>query len=261
MGAMTATYFALKFPNLPKIILIPLLIIAGFVAGGLWALIPGLLKAKYKVSEIIIGIMLNYIGIGLVGVSLQTFLQDPNNAFPMSELLGENATLGLLIPSTRLHTGLIVMILAVIAIYFYVWRTPQGFEMRACGESKRASHCAGISVYKNVILSALISGGLAGIAGMIEVAGLHHQLIEGISPNYGYTAIMVSLLGGNHPVGILLSAIGISALQVGSLSMQRSAGVPNAISTIILGITILFVIAKPYIRSLMMKKGGQYESE
>lgn len=120
----------------------------------------------------------------------------------------------------------------------------------------RASYVAGISVYRNVILSALISGGLAGVAGMIEVAGIQGQLIEGLSPNYGYTAIMVALLGRNHPFGILASAIGISMLQVGSLSMQRSSGIPNSISTIILGLVILFVIARPLIERMIKKNEG-----
>lgn len=256
IGAIAGTIIALSFPELPKLIMIPLLVLAGFAAGGLWALIPGLLKAKYNVSEIIVGIMLNYIAIGLVGVSLQTFLRDPNSTFPMSAMLGENATLGILIPSTRLHSGIIIALLFVGAVYLFIWRTTTGFQMRASGESMRASYVAGISVYRNVILSALISGGLAGVAGMIEVAGIQGQLIEGLSPNYGYTAIMVALLGRNHPFGILASAIGISMLQVGSLSMQRSSGIPNSISTIILGLVILFVIARPLIERMIKKNEG-----
>lgn len=253
IGAIAGAMFALAFPTMPKIIMIPLLVLIGFLAGGLWALIPGLLKAKFNISEIIVGIMLNYIAIGIVGISLQTFLKDPNSAFPMSEMLGENASLGLLIPSTRLHSGFIITLFFVIIVYIFIWRTSYGYQMRACGESMRTSYVAGISVYKNVILSALISGGLAGIAGMIEVAGVQGQLIEGLSPNYGYTAIMVALLGRNHPVGILISAIGISMLQVGSLSMQRSSGIPNSISTIILGLVILFIIGRPSIERFLSK--------
>ncbi len=254
IGAMAGTLFALSFPGLPKGIMIPSLVIVGFLSGGIWALIPGLLKAKYNISEIIVGIMLNYVAIGIVGISLQTFLRDPDNTFPMSKMLGENATLKILFSSTRLHSGVLIALLFVLITYLFIWRTSFGFQMRACGESMRTSYVAGISVYKNVILSALISGGLAGVAGMIEVAGVQGQLIEGLSPSYGYTAIMVALLGANHPLGILISAIGISALQVGSLSMQRSSGIPNSISTIILGLVILVVIARPMIERLLKSK-------
>ncbi|MGO4988288.1 ABC transporter permease [Gallicola sp. Sow4_E12] len=260
IGAMAGTIFALSLPSLPKLIMIPALVIVGFIAGGIWALIPGLLKVKFNISEIIVGIMLNYISIGIVGIALQTFLRDPNNAFPMSERLGENSVLSILLPSTRLHSGIIIALLFVVLIYLLIWRTSTGYQMRVCGESMRAGQVAGVSIYKNIILSALISGGLAGVAGIIEVAGVQGQLIEGLSPSYGYTAIMVALLGANHPLGIFTSAIGISALQVGSLSMQRSSDIPNSIATIILGIAILLVIARPSIdRIISLKRGTENE--
>ena len=116
--------------------------------------------------------------------------------------------------------------------------------MRAVGLNKRASLCAGISVTRNIVLSSLISGGLAGVAGVCEVAGLHHRLIEGLSPSYGYLAIIVALLGGNRPLRIVFSAIGIAALQVGSMSMQRGAGVPTSIASIIMGLLVVMILAR-----------------
>ena len=116
--------------------------------------------------------------------------------------------------------------------------------MRAVGLNRRASLCSGISVGNHLVLSALISGGLSGIAGVPEIAGLHHRLIEGISPSYGYLAIVVSLLGKNHPVYIIFSALGIAALQVGSMAMQRSSGVPTSIASIIMGLLVVMILAR-----------------
>lgn len=256
MGAIAATYFALSFPNLPKILMIPLLIVVGFIAGGIWSLIPGILKAKFKISEIIVSIMFNYIAINIVGIMVRTVLKDPNYPFPMSPNIPENAMLSNLMEATRLHSGIIIALIAAVVIYIFVWKTPTGYQMRTCGINPRASMCSGISVFRSIVLSALISGGLAGLAGVSEIAGLQHKLIEGISPNYGYTAIIVALLGRNHPLGVVFAAIGISALQVGSLAMQRSAGIPNSISSIIMGVIVLLILARKTIfKKLVLKEG------
>ena len=230
IGAMAGTFVALKFSELGVYILVPLMILGGFIVGGLWALIPGILKAKFKLSEVIICIMLNYIAINIIAIAVRTFLKDPSYNFPVSANFSKNAILPILIPQTRLHIGIIIGLLAAIIIYLFVWKTSKGFEMRSCGLNQRASFCSGIKVNKNIIISSLISGGLAGIAGVIEVAGVQHRLVEGLSPNYGYTAIIVALLGNNHPVGVVISAIAIAMLDVGTLSMQRTAGVPSSIS-------------------------------
>lgn len=256
MGAIAATYFALMLPNLPKLILIPIIMIAGFVVGGIWSLIPGILKAKLKISEVIVSIMFNYIAINIVGIMVRTILKDPEYPFPMSPMIPENAMFFTLIRSTRLHSGLIYALLSAVIIYIIVWKTPIGYEMRSCGSNPRASMCAGISVYRSIIISAVISGGLAGLAGVSEIAGLQHKLIEGLSPSYGYTAIIVALLGKNHPLGVVCAAIGISALQVGSLAMQRSAGVPDSISSIIMGVIVVLILARKTIfKKLAVEEG------
>lgn len=244
MGAVAVTAIAVSLPGLPKIILLPLCMIGGFVAGGVWALVPGVLKAKFGVSEVINTIMFNYIAIGLTGVLLQTVLKDPNGHFPVSAVLPEAASLSTLMKGARLHTGIIIALVCAVLVWLLVFKTPIGYQMRAVGQNKRACVCNGISVGRSIIFSSLISGGLAGIAGVCEIAGLHHKLIEGISPSYGYLAIIVALLGGNHPVGVVVSAVGIAALQVGSLSMQRAAGVPSAIASIIMGVVVVLILAR-----------------
>jgi len=244
MGAIAGTAVGIAFPGLPGPVLIPLMILAGFLLGGLWSVVPGFLKGRFGISEIIVTIMFNYIAINIVGMLVRTVMKDPDYAYPVSPKLPEQGLLPLLMQPTRLHAGLFVALLAAVAVYVLVWKTPAGFQMRAVGLNPRASLCSGISVYKNIILASLISGGLAGIAGISEVAGLHGRLLEGISPDYGYVAIIVALLGKNHPLGVVLAALGISALQVGSLSMQRAAGVPTAISSIVMGAVVLLILAR-----------------
>lgn len=244
MGSIAVTCLAFWFNDLPAILMIPLVILGGFALGGVWSVIPGFLKARFGISEVITTLMFNYIAISIVGILVRTVLKDPSNSLPMSAFLPDSAALPILMSSTRLHAGLLVALLCVVLIWVLVWKTPAGYEMRAVGLNPRACKCSGISVYKNIVLSSLLSGGLAGIAGVCEVSGLHHKLLEGISPGYGYIAIIVALLGKNHPLGVVVSALGIAALQVGSLGMQRMAGVPTSISSIILGVVVLLILAR-----------------
>lgn len=244
MGAIAASVVALFLPGLPKPVMLPLMVLAGFLLGGIWAVIPGFLKARFKISEVILTIMFNYIAINIVGILVRTILKDPDYPYPMSAEFPSAAFLTPLLQPTRLHSGLIIAFCCACLVYLLVWKTPLGFQLRAVGLNPRASMCSGISVYKCIIISALLSGGLAGIAGVSEVAGLHHKLLEGISPDYGYVAIIVALLGNNHPLGVVVAGLGIAALQVGSLAMQRSAGVPTAISSIIMGAIVLLILAR-----------------
>lgn len=244
MGAIAASGVALSLPGLPKIIVLPLMVLAGLLLGGIWAVIPGFLKAKFKISEVIVTIMFNYIAINILGILVRTIFKDPNYPYPMSPEFPSSAFLPPLLQPTRLHAGLLITLLCACLVYLIIWKTPLGFQLRAVGLNPRASKCSGISVYKSIIISALLSGGLAGVAGVSEVAGLHHKLLEGLSPDYGYVAIIVALLGNNHPVGVVMAGLGIAALQVGSLAMQRSAGVPTAISFVIMGIIVLLILAR-----------------
>ncbi|AET69595.1 ABC-type uncharacterized transport system, permease component [Desulfosporosinus orientis DSM 765] len=244
MGAIAVTGISFSLHGQPAIVLIPAVVLGGFLLGGVWSLIPGFLKARFGISEVITTLMFNYIALCIVGILVRTSLKDPASSLPMSAYLPEGATLPILLSATRLHAGLLIALICVFVIWLLVWKTPTGYEMRSVGLNPRACQCAGISVYKNIILSSLISGGLAGIAGVCEVSGLHHKLLEGISPGYGYIAIIVALLGKDHPLGVVISALGIAALQVGSLGMQRMAGVPTSISSIIMGVVVLLILAR-----------------
>lgn len=242
MGAIAATAVIVLIPKAPMLVIVTLCMFAGFILAGIWAIIPGFLKARFNLSEVINTIMLNYIAIFLVGILVRTVLQDPNSAFPMSVLFPKTSWLPIILPGSRLHLGIIIGLILALIVWFLLWKTKFGYEMRAVGVNSRGCLCSGISSQKNIVLSSLLSGGLAGIAGVCEVLGLHHKLLEGITPNYGYLAIIVALLGKNHPVGIILSSFFLAMIQVGSLSMQRSSGIPSSISSIILSIIVIIIL-------------------
>ncbi|MEA5029554.1 MAG: ABC transporter permease [Sphaerochaeta associata] len=244
LGAISITWLGMTFPTLPAPLMLVLSLVLGFLSGGLWALIPGLLKAKFGLSEVINTIMLNYIAINLVGILVRTSLKDPTYPYPMSPMLPASTNFLQLLSPTRLHAGLLLALVCAALVYLLMFQTTLGFCMRAVGLNARACQCSGIAVSKYVIISSLISGGLSGLAGVSEIAGLHHRLIEGISPSYGYLAIIVSLLGRNNPVGIVFASLGIAALQVGSMSMQRSSGVPTSIASIIMGLVVIMILSR-----------------
>lgn len=254
MGAVVTTYIGMYWTNLPGWLLLILSILIGFLVGGIWAMIPGILKAKFGISEVINTLMFNYIATGIVGILLQTGLKSPDAYFPVSSYIPKGMWLPTLIKGTRLSYGLLIALLCAVIVYVIIWKTWEGYKIRAVGLNGRACTCSGISTSRSIILSSLLSGGFAGLAGVCEITGLQHRLLDGISPGYGYLAIVAALLGGNNPFGIIFASIGIAIIQVGSQGMQRSAGVPTAISNIILGGVVLFILFKPYIEKLVSKK-------
>jgi simple sugar transport system permease protein len=260
MGAAAATVVGLLLPGLPIGILLPLAILASFAAGGFWSAVPGLLKARWGLSEVINTIMFNYIAINIVGILVRTVLKDPNYPLPMSPEPSAGMTLPTLLEGTRLHAGLLIALAAAFLVHLLMRKTRIGFTMRVVGLNPRAGRVAGISVRANVLVASLLSGGLAGVAGAVEVAGIHHKLLEGISPGFGYLAIIVSLLGKNNPAGIVAAALGIAILQVGSMSMQRQAGVPTSISWIIMGLLVLLILARTTFFRFLLKDTGEVRS-
>ena len=231
-----------------------LALIVGFLVGGLWALIAALFKAKLGISEIIVTIMLNYIAINFLGIAVRTFLMDPAGSVPQSVKFDPSVLLPQIIERTRLHAGFILAIVAVIIVWFVLEKTTIGYEIKVVGFNKRAAACNGISVMKNIVISAFLSGGLAGIAGAVELLAIQKKLIEGMSSNCGYTAVLIALMAGNHPVGVVVASIVMAAMQVGASSMQRQMGVPAAIVDILIGLVVLLILAKGVIRSKKTKK-------
>ena len=246
IGALAATITGVYLPLSSSLIAIPIMIIVSFLAGGCWAVIPGWLKSRFGVSEIITTIMMNYIAIFLISYAVHHPLRDPKGYLPQSRLLADPTLLPNLIAKTRLHLGIVLAIIGAILLYLIFRKTTLGYQMRVVGRNTLAAQFGGMNVGGIILLSMLISGGFAGLAGMGEVAGVHHRLLENISPGYGYTAIVIALLSYLHPLAVIIVSILFAGLIVGADAMQRVAGLPAALTFVVQGFVVLCVLGSEY---------------
>lgn len=257
MGGFAASGVALfvpqAFPNLPSWLLLPLMVVAGFVAGALWGMIPALLKAYLKVNEIIVTLMMNYIAVLWVEYLFYGPWKDPKGyGFPGSALFTQAAWLPRW-EGTRVHGGLIFAIVAAIAIWLILARTKWGYEIRVIGENPTAARYAGISLARNILLVMLISGGLAGLAGMAEVAGISHRLQKGLTVGYGFTAIIVAWLGKLNPGGVLVVAVLMAGLLVGGDQIQITMGLPASVASILQGSILFFMLGGAFLTDFRVR--------
>ena len=242
LGAIAGSGLALfVFPDAPAVLLLPATIAAGFLGGAVWGLIPGALRAFLRVNEVITSLLLNYVAILFADYLVYGRWRDPAGfGFPGTARLPEAAWL----PrwgTTRVHLGLLIGLAAALLLWVVLRRTRWGYEIAVTGENERAARYVGMPTARNVLLVMAVSGGLAGIAGIGEVAGLGHQLQRNLSPGYGYTAIIVAWLGRLNPIGIVLVAFLLAALLVGGDQLQMTMGLPAAIAPMLQG-TILFFL-------------------
>jgi len=254
MGAFAASWVALTYPEAPAWILLPAMFLAGFMAGGIWGLLPAIPRAFLKVNETITTLMMNYVAILWVNYLVYGPWKDPNGYnFPLSAPFSESAIIPAL-GSTRIHFGLVIGLVAAFIIHIMMRRTKWGFEVRVIGESPNAARYAGMSMVKNVLLVMFLSGGLAGIAGMSEVSGVIQRIQPEISAGYGYTAIIIAWLGKLNPWAIMLVSFLFGGLQVGGYSIQTS-GVPAAIVAMLQGAILFFVLGGEILNRYDIKFG------
>ncbi|MGQ9597139.1 MAG: ABC transporter permease [Thermoproteota archaeon] len=259
LGSMAATWVAL-FSNSPPSLTVVTMLLAGFVTGAVWAIFPALLKAKLGINEVIVTLMMNYISLRLLdyvvtgpwrGLTQWGFPQtDPFPSYAKFTFLG----------GTRIHYyTLILLIVSTLLLFILMSRTNIGYEIRFVGSNPEAARYAGVSVSKNIILVMLVSGGLAGIAGVGEVAGIHGRLTRGISPGYGYTAIIPAWLGGLDPMATLAASFFISGLMVGGDAIQVSLRLPSSLVYVFNGIILFFVISgEALVRyRIVLERGGR----
>lgn len=255
MGILAATLTATTLPHVPRYLLLTLVILAGAAGGGIWAAVAGTLRARLGVNEILSTVMLNYIAAQFYTYCLRGPMIDPGeletgSGTPQSVRLPENAILARLVPETRLHTGLLIALVLSVAVYFFLWHTTWGYRLRAAGAEAKAARYAGIGVERSLIAAMTLSGAFAGIAGAVEVSGLHHRAIENISAGYGFSGIVVALFGGLHPAGIVPAAAFFGLLLVGADMTQRSSGVPANMILVLQGVIILSIVsAKMYLNN------------
>ena len=247
-GGTAAALAGIYLSGLPPLVHLPLTLLAGIAGGAAVGFIPGVLKARLKVNEVIVTLMLNYILIQLSGFLVHGPLRDQASGITISPRLLESAWLPIIVPRTRFHLGILLALATALLLHWLLHKTVLGFRIRAVGANARAARTAGIPVESTIVLTMIISGALAGLAGATEVAGVQRRLVEAFSPGYGYLAIAVALLGNLEPLGIILSSILFAALLNGADAMQRTAGVPVPVIYIIEGLVILFIAVRDWRR-------------
>jgi len=250
VAALACVLAGYSITGLPWIIHLPLTIMAGALAGALWGAVPGFLKARFGAHEVINTIMMNYVAFRLTDYLLNGPMQRPGG-LPISYDVLPSAQLPTLFsPPVRLHWGFFLALAMAWFIYWFLWKTPLGMEIRMVGANPNASRYAGIRITAITVLTMAISGALAGLAGVGQILGVEHKVVRAFSSGYGFDAISLALLGNSHPLGVVLASLLFGFLRGGAARMQSVAGTPVELIRIIQGLTILFIAAPGIIRAL-----------
>ncbi|OBR92886.1 D-allose transporter subunit [Clostridium ragsdalei P11] len=241
MGAFGASWAALSFPNMPAYELLPLMMIAGFIAGGLWSMVAAIPKAFLNINETITTLLLNYIAILWVQYLVFGPWKDPKGKnFPVSATFSKSATLTSF-GNTDINIGLFIGIGIAVLMFIVLKYSRWGYEIRVSGGNKSTAIYAGMNYVRNILIVMFISGGIAGIAGMVEVSGVIHKLQQNISPGYGYTAVIIALLARLSPLGIVIVSFFMGGLFVGGYNLQTS-GFSLSMVLMFQGAILLFVL-------------------
>lgn len=244
VGAAAATALAVPLATTSPLVGIPLLLLGGATAGAAWAGIAALLRLRFGVLEVISTIMLNFVAQYLTGWLVRGPLQEPTKVNPQSASLADALHLPVLLEGTRLHAGVLLMGAVAAGVWWWLSQTASGFRVRAVGMNPFAAKSAGeVAVTRTVLMAFVLSGLLAGLGGAVEYAGITFALYENFSPGYGYTAIAVALLARLHPIGVLGTALLFGALEAGANAMQRDAGVPSVVVSVVEAMLILLIVA------------------
>jgi general nucleoside transport system permease protein len=258
LGAAAATAMALLLPTLSPILVIPAVLVAGSIAGAIWASIAAILRARFHVLEVISTILLNFVAANLLSYLVRGPMQEPTHVYPQTPTIPKSAQLPHLGPVTRLHVGFVIAILACIASWWLIRYTAGGFRLRVVGANPHAARSAGLIDVERVTTRAfLASGALAGLAGAIEVCGVTYALYENISPGYGFTAIAVALLARLDAAAVILTGIAFGALEVGSSAMQRDAGVPSVVVSVVEAGVILALVVFQGLRMGVLNRASE----
>jgi ABC-type uncharacterized transport system permease subunit len=263
MGAFACAWVGITFANLSAWFLVPLCFLAAVFAGGVWAGIPGILKAKFGSHEVINTIMLNFIAVAFCSYFTQYHYKIPGDPIMETRPIGWGAhvaRLGKFIPGLPeripLNLAFILALVCCLLVYLLLWRTKWGYEIRATGTNPTAAEYGGISIRRQIMIAMIVSGGLAGMVGINEVMGYRYRYYDGFSDNYGFTGIAVALLGRNHPVGVILAALLFGVLQRGGIHVDGfTEHVTKDIVQVLQGIIILFVAAEAFFRGPFAKFG------
>jgi general nucleoside transport system permease protein len=251
IGAIFSAYVGYAVTGLPPILHIPLALLAGALGGALWGFIPGWLKAKTGGHEVINTIMMNYIAFRLSDWLLSGPMKRPDSFNPVSPPIQASAILPRFFESPiRFHLGFFIALAVAALVYWFLFKTTWGFELRTVGANPRGGRYAGIKVPRNIMLAMSLSGALCGLAGANEVLGVNYNLAMAFSSGYGFDAIALALLGNNQPLGVVLAALLFGTLRNGATRMQLATGVPNDIISILQAIILALIAAPAIIRTI-----------
>lgn len=265
VAALATAWTGIACRNLPAAVAVALCCLAAIGTGAVWGAIPGLLKAKFGVHEVINTIMLNFIGILLTGYFTQYYLRTPGDPIQQSVPIGDNAKiahLGSFVPGLPeripLNLSFLMALVTCFLVWLFLWKTKWGYEIRATGMNPKAAEYGGISTGKQIVLAMSVSGGLAGMVAINEVLGYRYRFYDGFSVGYGFTGIAVALLGRNHPLGVLLAALLFGALTRGGLFVDIfTDSVSKDLVLVLQGLVILFVAAEVAFRGPLAKLMGR----
>ncbi|WP_158594072.1 ABC transporter permease [Cohnella faecalis] len=253
LGAIFATSVTIYFPEWPIYLSIPAMVVMGILGGGLWGLLTAIPRTYFQVNELITSLMLNYVALLLLDYFVFGPWKDPKGFnFPARRCL----TMRSRCRFSAIPVFILALIFALLAVGLYAFMiryTRWGYELRLIGSNPEAARNAGIRINRHILLVMIISGGLAGLAGMSEVAGVTHRLMYGISPGYGYTAIIVAWLAKLNPVGLIVSSFLFGGLIVGGYSVQ-TLGIPSSISSMLQGAILFFLIAGGTISKFRLRR-------
>ena len=248
VGAIGAAAVGILLPDLPPLLLIPLVLLGGIVAGALWGFIPGWLLYKFNINEILTTVLLNFVSFALINYVATGPWRDPAAGHPTTIPIGRGGYLPLLVDNPPLHAGIIIALLVAVAVYFYTTRSTAGYELVATGANPRAAGVFGINVKYMFVLSIVIAGGIGGLSGAIEVSGVQHRLIEGLQHNFLVLGLIIGLIAKGNNMAVPFVAFFIAVLEVGASAMQRTLMIPVEMVFIVEALVLLFVLLSDVVR-------------
>jgi simple sugar transport system permease protein len=255
LGAIFGGGFALFFQGAPAFVLYPATLVFGIVGGMAWAAIVALLRTRFNANEILTSLMLTYIAQLLLIYLVTGPWRDPMGfGFPQTAMFSDATTTPIIVPGSRIHLGCAAAPILAVAAWLLLSRTVLGFQLRVVGEAPRAARFAGFSESKLIWIAMLISGGLAGLAGIFEVTGPIGQLTTNISPGYGFTAVIVAFLGRLHPIGAIFGGLLLALSYLGGDAAQIDLGMPNAVTGIFQGILLFFLLGSDILILYRLKR-------
>jgi simple sugar transport system permease protein len=261
VGGLASAFVGYSLTGVPWYVHLPLALLAGMAAGAIWGAIPGLLKARTGAHEVINTIMMNYIAFRLTDYMLQGGPMTRPDGLPITPEVLPSSYLPALFPRPmRLHAGFFLALALAVLVYWLLWKTTHGFEIRMVGANPRAARYAGVRISRTIVLTMALSGALAGLAGSNQVLGVDHRMVRAFSTGYGFDSIALALLGNSHPVGVVLASLLFGFLRGGAARMQSVADVPVEIIRIVQGMVIIFVAAPEIIRGLYRLKARREDS-